>query len=90
MADSRARPGLLADVRIPDANRVGQVGDGWRCARTTLMNERTALSGISLDPVSIFGGTRKDPWQTFLGDLPHTDGPAIRRQIARIYVESEV
>jgi hypothetical protein len=54
------------------------------------MNERTALSGISLDPVSIFGGTRKDPWQTFLGDLPHTDGPAIRRQIARIYVESEV
>ena len=43
---------FLTDVRIPDANRVGDVGDGWRCARTTLMNERVALAGISLDPVS--------------------------------------
>jgi hypothetical protein len=42
------------------------------------MNARTALSGISLDPVSIFGGTRKDPWQTFLGDLPRRDDPAVR------------
>ena len=36
---------FLSDVRIPDANRVGDVGDGWRCARTTLMNERVALAG---------------------------------------------
>ena len=43
---------FLTDVRIPDANRVGDVGDGWRCARTTLMNERVALAGVSLDPVS--------------------------------------
>src|ERR1700728_2954715 len=28
---------FLSDVRIPDTNRVGDVGDGWRCARTTLM-----------------------------------------------------
>ena len=33
---------FLTDVRIPDANRVGDVGDGWRCARTTLMNERAS------------------------------------------------
>ena len=41
---------FLNDVRIPDANRVGDVGDGWRCARTTLMNERVTLSGVSIDP----------------------------------------
>jgi len=39
---------FLSDVRIPDANRVGDVGDGWRCARTTLMNERVASAGISM------------------------------------------
>jgi len=28
------------DVRIPDAERLGAVGDGWRVSTTTLMNER--------------------------------------------------
>src|SRR5207245_1480660 len=35
----------FTDVRIPDAERLGDVGDGWRVALTTLMNERVALSG---------------------------------------------
>ncbi len=32
---------FLSDARIPAANVVGDVGDGWRVARTTLMHERT-------------------------------------------------
>ena len=36
---------FLTDVRIPDSNRLGKEGDGWRVATTTLMNERVALSG---------------------------------------------
>ena len=32
-------------VRIPDADRLGDVGDGWRVATTTLMNERVSLGG---------------------------------------------
>ncbi len=35
----------LTDVRIPDADRIGEVGEGWRAALTTLMNERTAIGG---------------------------------------------
>jgi alkylation response protein AidB-like acyl-CoA dehydrogenase len=35
----------FTDVRIPDANRVGDVGDGWRVSLTTLMNERVAIGG---------------------------------------------
>ncbi len=35
----------LTDVRIPDANRIGDEGEGWRVSLTTLMNERTAIGG---------------------------------------------
>ena len=33
----------MTDARIPDMHRLGAVGDGWRVAMTTLMNERSAL-----------------------------------------------
>jgi len=39
----------FTDVRIPDANRIGDVGDGWRVALTTLMNERVAI-GSNVTP----------------------------------------
>jgi alkylation response protein AidB-like acyl-CoA dehydrogenase len=35
----------LTDVRIPDAERLGDVGDGWRVSLTTLMNERVSIGG---------------------------------------------
>jgi alkylation response protein AidB-like acyl-CoA dehydrogenase len=35
----------LTDVRIADADRIGDVGEGWRVAMTTLSNERTTIGG---------------------------------------------
>ncbi len=35
----------LTDVRVPDADRVGDVGEGWRVSMTTLSNERTTIGG---------------------------------------------
>jgi len=35
----------FTDTRIADADRIGDVGDGWRIALTTLMNERVAIGG---------------------------------------------
>ena len=81
---------FFTDVRVPDTNRVGAVGEGWRCARTTLMNERTTLAGISLDPVSFLGGTRKDPWRAFLDGVPGRDDPLVRQRLAQLYIEAEV
>ena len=34
---------FLTDVQIPDSDRIGDVGDGWRVSLTTLMNERNAI-----------------------------------------------
>ncbi len=33
----------FTDVRLPDSQRLGQVGDGWRVSLTTLMNERLSI-----------------------------------------------
>jgi len=35
----------FTDVRVPDAERLGDVGDGWRVSLTTLMNERVSIGG---------------------------------------------
>ena len=35
----------FTDVRIPDKNRLGEVGQGWGVALVTLMNERLAVGG---------------------------------------------
>ena len=36
---------FLSDVRIPDDQRLGEVGEGWKVAQTTLMNERVSIGG---------------------------------------------
>ena len=35
---------FLEEARIPDANVIGGVGNGWKVALTTLMNERAGLA----------------------------------------------
>ncbi|MGH9170070.1 MAG: acyl-CoA dehydrogenase family protein [Acidimicrobiales bacterium] len=81
---------FFTDVRIPDANRVGDVGDGWRAARTTLMNERVALSGLSIDASSLMGGVRRDAWDALLSGVADRADPLVRQELARVYIATEV
>ncbi len=82
---------FFSDVRIPAENLVGSEGDGWRCARTTLMNERSTLAGLSIDETTFIGGSaRKDPWQLFVDMIPNTKDPQIRQKMAQFYIESTV
>jgi alkylation response protein AidB-like acyl-CoA dehydrogenase len=41
---------LLDGVRIPAANVVGEVGEGWKVTRTTLGSERAAIGSMDLKP----------------------------------------
>jgi alkylation response protein AidB-like acyl-CoA dehydrogenase len=40
---------FLTDARVPDANIVGEAGDGWRVARATLAHERSFSTRRSID-----------------------------------------
>ncbi|GAA1082731.1 acyl-CoA dehydrogenase [Tsukamurella strandjordii] len=46
--DERFNEVFLEEVFVPDECVVGQVNGGWRLARTTLANERVAMSGSGL------------------------------------------
>ncbi len=76
----------FTDTPIPDHLRVGEVGQGWSVAMTTLMNERVAIGG-SVQPRG--EGAIKpavEVWQDKHGD----DGdPAERDQLLRYWVEAE-
>ena len=38
---------FFTDVRVPDSQRLGAEGDGWKVSLVTLMNERLAVGGAS-------------------------------------------
>jgi alkylation response protein AidB-like acyl-CoA dehydrogenase len=71
----------MTDARIPDAYRLGEVGDGWRVAMTTLMNERSALgasgsrrgAGTIADAVSLWASR------------PDLQAPVLRDRLTQLW-----
>ncbi|MFF7677030.1 acyl-CoA dehydrogenase family protein [Actinacidiphila glaucinigra] len=77
---------FLTDVRIPDAHRLGEVGDGWRVAQTTLMNERVAIGGTALPREGGMIGTVAATWR----ERPELRTPDLHDRLLRMWVEAEV
>ena len=79
----------LTEVRVPDADRIGDVGEGWRVAMTTLSNERTTIGGGSGGPTRGSGAIAEAVriWQ----DDPHVDRTAAARdRLMQLWIEAEV
>jgi alkylation response protein AidB-like acyl-CoA dehydrogenase len=79
---------FFTDVRIPDAYRLGAVGDGWRVAITTLMNERASIGAGSGSGGGI-GDLMKLAREVELGGRPAIEDSAVRQQLADFYVRSK-
>jgi alkylation response protein AidB-like acyl-CoA dehydrogenase len=76
----------FTDLRIPDSHRLGAVGDGWRVALTTLMNERVTVGAMGKEK-------RGQGDIRFAVDVWRERGlqdPVQRDQLIRLWIDGEV
>jgi alkylation response protein AidB-like acyl-CoA dehydrogenase len=78
---------FFTDVRIPDAYRLGAIGEGWKVALTTLMNERASIGGGGgTDSIrQLFRLAR----ETSLDGRRAIDDSAVRQRLAEFYVRAQ-
>jgi len=72
----------FTDVVIPDSQRLGNEGDGWKVALVTLMNERLAVGGgLSNSVMDVFKATQTQDY----GDGLAIEDHAVRDRLADWY-----
>lgn len=87
---------FLDDAVVPDSQRVGRVGDGWRVAGATLSGERQMVSGAGPGGVDRIGGSgiahliRLARRISAEGRPGGWDDPVVRQEIVRLYSEKRI
>jgi alkylation response protein AidB-like acyl-CoA dehydrogenase len=82
---------FINEARIPDANVVGQVGEGWNVAITTLMNERAGLAFGAIAAIhnslaklaTLATEVREE------GGTSASEDAYFRQRIAQLFIEAE-
>jgi alkylation response protein AidB-like acyl-CoA dehydrogenase len=77
---------FLTDVVIPDADRIGEVGQGWAVSTATLMNERVALGAFVLPREGGMIGFSARTWR----ERPELRTPGLHDQLLRLWAAAEV
>jgi alkylation response protein AidB-like acyl-CoA dehydrogenase len=77
---------FFTDVRVPDAQRLGAVGQGWKVSLTTLMNERLAVGEVHRPDVEDLLSLSR----TLMQDgAPAIRNGAVRERIAEWYAQTQ-
>jgi len=77
---------FLTDVVIPDADRIGEVGQGWAVSTATLMNERVALGAFTFPREGGMIGFSARTWR----EQPELRTPGLHEQLLRLWAAAEV
>ena len=77
---------FLTDVPIPDADRIGPVGEGWKVATATLMNERVAIGGGAAPREGGMIGSAARTWR----EHPELRTPGLHDRLIRLWADAEV
>jgi alkylation response protein AidB-like acyl-CoA dehydrogenase len=76
----------FTDVRVPDSERLGDIGEGWGVSLTTLMNERVSIGGQVHPQGSGIIALVRHVYEQHAGG---TNGAA-RDTFSRLWIEAEV
>ena len=76
----------FTDATVPDSDRIGGVGDGWRVAQGTLMNERVAIGGGAMPREGGSIGLAADTWRQH----PELRTPGLHDRLIRLWAGAEV
>lgn len=80
---------FLTGVRVPDGDRIGEVGGGWRVAVTVLAHERAAARpGTAVG--SEGAGAEVPRWLTDLAAAGRLDDPHLRQRAMRVLALEQV
>ncbi|HEU4463218.1 MAG TPA: acyl-CoA dehydrogenase family protein [Solirubrobacterales bacterium] len=81
---------FFEEARVPDANVVGGVGNGWAVAITTLMNERAGLAFGAISQIqNSLGRLGKLARETPSNGGTAAEDPYFRQRIAQLHIEVE-
>jgi alkylation response protein AidB-like acyl-CoA dehydrogenase len=78
---------FLTDVRIPDTDRIGGVGEGWKVANATLMSERVSIGASRAAPRE--GGMIASAVRTWRS-RPELRTPGLHERMLRLWTDAEV
>ena len=81
---------FLDRARVPDDQRVGEVGDGWRVANATLSGERQMVSGSGSGGVDRIGGSGAERLVELARRHGRAADPMVRQQVVRVLSEERI
>ena len=81
---------FFEDVLVPDARRLGGVGEGWGVSITTLMNERVSIGGTVPARGSGLIGEAMKIWRERWRERDDAYSHAVRAQLVESWVRNEV
>ena len=77
---------FLTDVPIPDSDRIGAVGEGWKVCTATLMNERVSIGGGALPREGGMIAATVRTWR----QRPELRSPGLHDRLLRLWADAEV
>jgi alkylation response protein AidB-like acyl-CoA dehydrogenase len=77
---------FLTDAGVADTDRIGGIGEGWRVAQATLMNERVAIGGGALPREGGTLGLAARAWR----EHPEARTPGLHDRLIRLWADAEV
>jgi alkylation response protein AidB-like acyl-CoA dehydrogenase len=82
---------FLDGARVPDAHRVGEVGDGWRVSASTLSSERQMVSGGGSGAgIGRLGGVGSERAIAIARERGRCDDPLVRQELLALWSEERI